>query len=685
MYIDEKFVYKIYVTTSNIEHAESISNVYIQLFGKTKSLLRSFKFPLEKSKTNAKKFQPGQTDLFEIEEAYIGNLKKIVLTHNDPQNSGLHIKNIKIEIPELNKSWNFYCNQWLIDNLSLNQYEFVSESRKPTEEKPGNVRYTIKIVTSKCSKLDIEPVINLKLIGIKHETRLIKLNSTPSDNKKPKFQSGNIDIFRLEEKDVDQIEKIEFFCNHDENGKPIDWFYDSITIDVPSKLLRYLFTKNSRTKVVNLKNTKSKYEDNEDKNKTLIEIFPLNVKQVSNQKNYCINLYTNKLRHRPDIFQNMSLILYGDYAVTPEIKPCEYKSSCSNCISDELIHFHLKHIDIGLLYKIKLICVIEKNKIKELKNFKWFMNKIEVDYHKEKFIFYHKKWIDFKNFDLKKKIEIKLYEERFCREQVRTLSTLSHRLLEESIQNDSYDDSFEESDEEKLPKKENLRDYDFEKKSRTPRKISSEKYDLQSQLRFEQDLEELASSDSTLSIISSKDSNFKYSQKSPKFKKRNEWSSDEDSYRSKSPKKNNTALKLDKPKFEYSLAKKENFSKKKNEWSSSDEEDSFRSPKLKTKWINDTKHDILDELVWKKDQEKYNLKAKFNREDSGDELVVGKFSKMKDEHRYIDSQTPKFSSSLANKISEQRISKKDVDKFDYDYFRPERENSRFMPTIKKLF
>ncbi|RNA32303.1 lipoxygenase homology domain-containing 1-like isoform X1 [Brachionus plicatilis] len=208
----EKCLYKIYLTISKFEHSDSKSNICIQLFGKSSSGLKSFKFPLVNPKNSSKTFQSGQTYLFEIEEAYIGRLKKVVLTNQDSLSSGLHIKNVRIEITKLNKSWNFYCNQWLKTELSLTQDDLEEETRPEKEQWYGNVRYTIKVITSQCSKLDFDPMINIKIVEL----------------------------------DVEAIEKIVFYCQNDENNKTIDWYYDSITIDVPSKLTRYLFTIRSK-------------------------------------------------------------------------------------------------------------------------------------------------------------------------------------------------------------------------------------------------------------------------------------------------------------------------------------------------------------------------------------------------------------------------------------------------------
>lgn len=60
--------------TSDIRNAGTDSNVFIQLFGEKND---SGKITLETSKTNRNKFERGQTDVFEIKEADVGDIQKI--------------------------------------------------------------------------------------------------------------------------------------------------------------------------------------------------------------------------------------------------------------------------------------------------------------------------------------------------------------------------------------------------------------------------------------------------------------------------------------------------------------------------------------------------------------------------------------------------------------------------------
>lgn len=104
-------------------------------------------------------------------------------------------------------------------------------------------------------------------------------------------------------------------------------------------------------------------------------------------------MYTNKLKNKSEIVKNISLVLFGDFGTTEKISPkiCETGKCSDGSLKDDLIHFHLKKPHFGQIFKIKLIY----NHAAKHKNseFNWYLKSIEVDYHKEKYQFIHKKWI----------------------------------------------------------------------------------------------------------------------------------------------------------------------------------------------------------------------------------------------------------------------------------------------------
>ena len=102
------------VVTSDKPNAGTDSNVYIQLFGDKND---SGKITLETSKTNKNKFERGQTDMFEIKEADVGDLRKIKIGHDGRGfGAGWHLKEVVIDAPKLGKKWRFPCGRWLDKN-----------------------------------------------------------------------------------------------------------------------------------------------------------------------------------------------------------------------------------------------------------------------------------------------------------------------------------------------------------------------------------------------------------------------------------------------------------------------------------------------------------------------------------------------------------------------------------------
>jgi hypothetical protein len=105
---------------------------------------------------------------------------------------------------------------------------------------------------------------------------------------------------------------------------------------------------------------------------------------------------------------NLLLNLYGDFGNSEKIKPlmCKNKAHMEKYeLNEDLFHFHFKKLDIGDIYKIKLVFNHPGPKEPKLS---WYLNNIEINYDKKKFLFPHKKWLttDKEN----KKVEIKLYD-----------------------------------------------------------------------------------------------------------------------------------------------------------------------------------------------------------------------------------------------------------------------------------
>ncbi len=98
------------MVTSDIRGAGTDANVYIQLYGDKND---SGKIPLETSKSNPNKFERGQTDVFEVKEADVGDIRKIRIGHDGTgPGAGWHMKEVVIDAPKLGHKWRFPCNHW---------------------------------------------------------------------------------------------------------------------------------------------------------------------------------------------------------------------------------------------------------------------------------------------------------------------------------------------------------------------------------------------------------------------------------------------------------------------------------------------------------------------------------------------------------------------------------------------
>lgn len=164
---------------------------------------------------------------------------------------------------------------------------------------------------------------------------------------------------------------------------------------------------------------------------------------------YKIELYVKKMcKQKQYILENLILQIFGDFGRSIELKPRKTNVNCS-CDANsnvDVIHFHSHNLDLGNIFKVKLI---QKNPSKNLLN--WYLEKARVIHDKEEWTFQFQKWINMEKKEKKK--EIKIFDDNYRKSRKdffkdnkysRTVSTLNHRLLtEDSINDDSYDDSFD--------------------------------------------------------------------------------------------------------------------------------------------------------------------------------------------------------------------------------------------------
>lgn len=226
---NEKETYKIWTTTSNFPDAGTKSNVFLQIFGDNgrKSPIVSLKFPLQKSKSNEVKFQPGNTDLFELDEMPVSKIRKIRICQ-ESKTSKWHLKSVIIELTSLQRQWRFYCNQSIVGDKPVEliplkkynaEYEILenffqnyhdakekkkqkkrdhsqqSDDDLENENQSQTVKYKIKIKMSEFSRIEGDLMLKMKMVGTSGHTKWIPIEDYMSP----------VNLFKVDESDIGSV------------------------------------------------------------------------------------------------------------------------------------------------------------------------------------------------------------------------------------------------------------------------------------------------------------------------------------------------------------------------------------------------------------------------------------------------------------------------------------------------
>lgn len=110
--------YRITVKTGNIVRggrrlAGTNASVYITIYGETASgqPVSSDEMQIDNSRNN---FEPGQIDVFSLDLADLGDLRKVRIRHDDSgEQPGWFLEYIKIRNEDSDTEWSFPCHRWL--------------------------------------------------------------------------------------------------------------------------------------------------------------------------------------------------------------------------------------------------------------------------------------------------------------------------------------------------------------------------------------------------------------------------------------------------------------------------------------------------------------------------------------------------------------------------------------------
>ncbi len=159
----------------------------------------SGKVPLETSKTNRNKFERGNTDVFEIKEADVGDIRKIRIGHDGKgAGDGWHLKEVIIDAPKLGKKWRFPCSRWFDKSEDDGKIERdLYPMDISTEEYTPFVPYEITVYTSDLKGADTSANPYIVLYGDQIRTQQYEICKNKADRKE-RFKRGTVDKFVIE-------------------------------------------------------------------------------------------------------------------------------------------------------------------------------------------------------------------------------------------------------------------------------------------------------------------------------------------------------------------------------------------------------------------------------------------------------------------------------------------------------
>ncbi|CAE1278375.1 unnamed protein product [Acanthosepion pharaonis] len=212
--------YNIQIKTGDVRGAGTDANVFIKIFG-IKDDTEIFNLTTAENHTN--KFERGHIDMFKINAADIGEIKKIKIGHdNSFPGAGWFLDKVKIDIPSKGEYYIFACHRWLDTDEDDGQTElFLKPSKMEKREK--YLSYEVTVWTGNKNGAGTDANVFIRLFGKKGKTEKYFLR-----NKNDNFEAGMIDKFKIETRDVGQLLKIQ--VGHDGKGAFSEWFLEKLLI-----------------------------------------------------------------------------------------------------------------------------------------------------------------------------------------------------------------------------------------------------------------------------------------------------------------------------------------------------------------------------------------------------------------------------------------------------------------------
>nr|XP_020861601.1 lipoxygenase homology domain-containing protein 1 isoform X5 [Phascolarctos cinereus] len=279
--------YEIHVYTGSKLGAETDANVLINLIGTRGD---SGKRRLHQSKNNQVKFQQAQVDIFVIRAVSLGELKKVLISHDGTgPGNGWFLEKIIVKFKEEEEDQEvlFPCERW------LDEYQDDGKTERELLAKSG--QWIIQLKTAEDSPEAGEYKRTLVIYGSKGKSRDVLLS--PRNPGQVYFLPGTTDEILLEIGDVGDVYKIRVSC--DDLPGFEGWHLKSFHIKEPQTKQEMNFDCNCWFSL--------NREDGE-----LVKEFPVETKDQNPLPvvKYIVSVYTGD-QWGAETFANVYITLYG--------------------------------------------------------------------------------------------------------------------------------------------------------------------------------------------------------------------------------------------------------------------------------------------------------------------------------------------------------------------------------------
>ncbi|UJR35341.1 hypothetical protein I4U23_028101 [Adineta vaga] len=239
----KKVQYTVTTKTGSAFGSGTDANVFITLNGNKQRIARQ---QLQKSESGRNPFEKGSKDDFKFEDVDVGQLKTIVIEHdNSGTASGWYLD--AVEVKYNGNTVKFPVGRWLDTDEGDKRISLELEpNKKPVanistdDSNAANaVDYEVTVKTAKKKGAGTDANVYLGMFGDKTKTERHQLKES-IERSRNLFESGATNRFKIHAPDVGKIKTIRI--EHDGTGIGSGWYADSIEIRHISRNETYTFS-----------------------------------------------------------------------------------------------------------------------------------------------------------------------------------------------------------------------------------------------------------------------------------------------------------------------------------------------------------------------------------------------------------------------------------------------------------